>query len=145
MSFPSSDHALVWVSLGMARASTTIEVKEHVENFLLESQITCDGIEFLSPALPEPSTTAILRSVKICAPVDLKGIAADLQKRGMPSPSDRWLASRLDSARKRGLLVWQKDGTYVLSAAGIQAVPHTRSGSSSDVDRILALARRRQW
>jgi len=145
MSFPTSDHALVWVTLGTAPDATSAEVRAQVENFLLESQIACDGIEFLSPALPEPSTTAILRTVKTLAPVGLEGIAADLRKRGMPSPSDRWLAGRLDSARKRGLLVRQKIGTYVLTAAGLQVVPHTRSGSSSDVDRMLAMAKRRQW
>ena len=145
MSFPTSDQALVWVSLGIAPDATAAEVKEHVANFLAESQIACDGIEFLSPALPEPSTIAILRTVKTLAPVALDGIAADLLKRGMPSPSNRWLAGRLDSARKRGLVVRQKIGTYILTAAGLQVVPHTRSGSSSDVDRMLAMAKRRQW
>lgn len=145
MSFSAVDHALVWVTLGIAPDATAIEVKEHVTNFLLESLIVCEGIEFLSPALPEPSTIAILRSVKILAPVSLEGLADDLRKRGMPSPSDRWLAGRLDSARKRALLVRQKIGTYVLTAAGLQVVPHTRSGSSSDVDRMLAMAKRRQW
>ncbi|MBC7622590.1 MAG: hypothetical protein H7232_04300 [Aeromicrobium sp.] len=145
MSFPTSDHALVWVTLGVVPDATSADVKEHVTNFLLDSQIVCDGIEFLSPALPEPSTIAILRTVKTHAPVALDGIAADLRKRGMPSPSDRWLAGRLDSARKRGLLVRQKIGTYILTAAGLQIVPHNRSGSSSDVDRMLAMAKRRQW
>ena len=145
MSFPVSDHALVWVTLGTSPDATSKDVKEHVTNFLLESQIVCDGIELLSPALPEPSTIAILRSVKTLAPVSLDGIAANLRQRGIPSPSDRWLAGRLDSARKRGLLVRQKAGTYVLTALGLQVVPHTRSGSSSDVDRMLALAKRRQW
>lgn len=145
MSFPTSDHALVWVALGIAPDATTADVKDHVTNFLVESQIVCDGIEFLSPALPEPSTTAILRTVKILAPVDLDGITADLRKRGMPSPSDRWLAGRLDGARKRGLVVRQQSGTYVLTAAGLQVVPHSRSKSSSDIDRMLAMAKRRQW
>lgn len=145
MSFPASDHALVWVTLGISPDATSADVQEHVTGFLLESKIVCDGIELLSPALPEPSTIAILRSVKTLAPVSLEGITADLRNRGMPSPSDRWLAGRLDTARKRGLLVRHKAGTYVLTARGLQAVPHTRSGSSSDVDRMLALAKRRQW
>lgn len=145
MSFPVSDHALVWVTLGIAPDATSMKVREHVINFLMESKIVCDGIEFLSPALPEPSTIAILRTVKTLAPVTLDGISANLRSRGMPSPSDRWLAGRLDGARKRGLLVRQKIGTYVLTAAGLHVVPHTRSGSSSDVDRMLAMAKRRQW
>lgn len=146
LSFPTGDRALVWVSLSTAADDATSgELQGHVRSFLSEAQVTCEGVEFLTPALPEPSTTAILRTVKILAPVNLDGITTDLQKRGMPSPSDRWLAGRLDSARKRGLVIRQQGGTYVLTAAGLQVVPHSRSKSSSDIDRMLAMAKRRQW
>ena len=146
LSFSTLDTASGWVTLSQGVSdSYKKDLEDHINSLLSEAKVVCQGLDFLSPSLPEPSTVAILRTIKICAPVDLTGIIADLQKRSLACPSERWLSARLDSARKRGLLTRSHKGDYSLTSTGLQAVPHSRSKSSSDIDRILALARRKEW
>lgn len=146
MSFPTGDTTLVWVVLKEPPDELmTREIQGHINSFLSDAGLTCENIEFLTPSSVVPSLPAILRSVKIKAPVDLAGIMDDLTKKGLFCPNERWLSGKLDSARKRGLLVRSRTGVYSLTSLGLEAVPHTRSRTSSDIERILLLAKRRQW
>ena len=146
LSYPAADRAFVWIEPAQAiDDGKTSEMRDSVERFLQSVGISCEGIEFLAPLAPEPSTAAVLRSVKRLAPAEVAALAVDLKQRGFSCPSEKWLAARLDAARKRGLLFRRKDGAFVLTADGLLVVPHTRSRTSSDVERMLLLARRRKW
>jgi len=146
LSFPQGDSALAWVFLAVqSESATEHNIRDHVVNFLAQAGVTCGDVELVGPIKPEPSIAAMLRSIKKLAPVDLTTLEADIQRRGMQSSSMRWLASKLDWARKRGLVIRNTNGSYVLTASGLALVPHTRSRSSSDVERMLSLAKRREW
>lgn len=146
MSFPAADRAFVWIETAhQLDGGKTEEVRDNAQDFLRAARIVCEGVDFLAPIASEPSLAAVLRSVKPLAPVAIVDLEADLRRRGFSWPSEKWLASKLDAARKRGLVYRRKDGAFVLTADGLVTVPHTRSRTSSDVERMLLIARRRKW
>lgn len=146
ISFPTANKALVWIGLAQVLEKSVADgVQAVVSSFLKQAEISCEGIEFLNPRHPEPSIVVILRSVKVRAPASIREIMEDLSGKGLSCPSERWLAAKLDGARKRGLLVRNATETYVLTALGLDIVPHSRSRASSDIDRMLSIAKRRGW
>lgn len=146
MSFPTGADAQAWVVLKQSTDDKSTEgIRKSIREFLAEAKLSIESLEFLVADRPEPSIPAILRSVKALSPADIGAIVTHLGKRGFGCPSDRWMAGRLDLARKHGFLVRDKRGHFVLTALGLDLVPHTRSRSSTDVERMLLLARRKQW
>lgn len=145
-SFPSTNRAAVWISLeALVDSETDQSIRRTVLEFLDHAGIHSVDIEIASPSLPAPSTVAILRSLKRLAPVDLNTLMKDLADRRLPCPSAKWLSQKLDGARKRGLVVYMTDHRYTLTVDGLGLVPTSKSRSSSDIDRVLALARRKTW
>jgi len=146
VSFATNASAVVWVEAKTILEPTTIEQLEAATRRSLQNfGIECDAFDLVPPPLPEPSTVAILRAVKVHAPASLAMLNEDLHRRGFASPSDRWLSYKLDVARKRGLVLRDQGGRFTLTASGLEVVPWSRSASSSDVDRMLSLARRKEW
>jgi len=146
MSFPTGNATQVWVMVKEELDEADGKaVRGHIVDYLANAALTSEGIEFLSPSLPEPSIAAILRSLKAISPGGMDQIMNHLLKRGYACPSERWLSGKLDAARKRRLIVRNPLGDFSLTSLGLELVPHTRSGSSSDVERMLLLARRRRW
>jgi hypothetical protein len=146
VSFESVDTAVVWVEVIRApEPSRRAHMQEVAERYLGEFDIKVASFELLTPALPEASLPAILRTIKRMAPVGISVILADLSSRGFSRPTEKWLSAKLDAARKRHLVQRDSRGQFVLTAAGLAAVPNTRTKSSSDIDRILWLARRKEW
>lgn len=146
VSFVTDKAAVVWVESKVAvdqKAVGRIRSKAAAE--LAEFELICQAFEVVLPHLPEPSTTAILRAVKVHAPASLAVLNQDLLRRGFICPSEKWLSYKLDVARKRGLLLRDQDGRFTLTADGLAVVPWSRTASSSDVDRMLSLARRKEW
>lgn len=146
VSFINSSAAVVWVeSATIADPSVVKGIERATGRELSEFGVACQAFDVVAPLLPEPSTTAILRSVKVHAPAALGTIIADLGRRGFSCPSQSWLSYKLDSARKRGLVVRDPVGRFALTGKGLDVVPWNRSASSSDVERMLTLARRKEW
>jgi hypothetical protein len=88
-----------------------------------------------------PSFSVILRSAKRLAPVGVDKLYNLLEGLGFVVPTPGWLESKLDTLRRRNLLVRLKNGLYVLSESGLVAVPITKTRNSSDIERALALGR----
>lgn len=146
VSFATGTAAVVWVEPTTIIDSKAIEqLKMAATRKLAEFGVMCQAFDIVLPPLPEPSTTAILRSIKVHAPASLATVNQDLIRRGFSCPSEKWLSYKLDVARKRGLLLRDQDGRFLLTASGLEVVPWSRTASSSDVDRMLALARRKEW
>jgi len=146
VSFIDSSAAAVWVeSATIADPLVVTEIERVAGHELAEFGVRCQAFDVVAPLLPEPSVMAILRSVKLHAPASLATIVADLEKRGFSCPSSNWLSYKLDGARKRGLVVRDHAGRFALTSEGLDVVPWNRSASSSDVERMLTLARRKTW
>lgn len=113
-----------------------------VEQFLklydIAEPLVTDGL-----SVDLPSNPMILRKLKVLAPITPKRLAEALQAAGSTVPDLRWLQSKLDTLRKHGLLVRSQAGEYCLTEVGLGVVPHGPNRSSSDVERALALGRRK--
>ncbi len=146
VSFVTNTAAVVWIESKTIIDDQKIEnLKSRTTSELDQFGVRCQAFEIVSPQVPEPSTTAILRSVKVHAPASLEAVNQDLLRRGFFCPSEKWLSYKLDVARKRGLVLRDQDGRFLLTAEGLEVVPWSRTASSSDVDRMLSLARRKEW
>lgn len=146
VSFVTSKAAVVWVESKAVIDQKAVEsIRSKAAAELADFGLTCQAFEVVLPQLPEASTTAILRAVKVHAPASLAVVNQDLLRRGFSCPSEKWLSYKLDSARKRGLLQRDHDGRFILTSDGLEVVPWSRTASSSDVDRMLSLARRKEW
>jgi hypothetical protein len=146
MSFLESTSVVAWIVVGSSPlAEFETRVLGEARELLAKVGVSRTELHLVQPTKPAPSILAILRSVKRLAPVVEHDLVEDLAHRGMPCPSARWLTSKLDAARKRGWLVRATDGRYALTAEGLEVVPHPRGRGSSDIERILSLARRRAW
>lgn len=91
---------------------------------------------------PEPSLMIILRLSKKIFPYDLGQLSSQIESSGYNVISADWLNAKLDLLRKKGLLNRDHAGVYRLTQAGLEAVPVTKSRQSSDIERILHLARK---
>lgn len=90
-----------------------------------------------------PSTPVILRRIKVHAPITTDALAQILQSEGLSLPDSRWLQRNLDRLRKQALLSRSKAGKYCLTEKALGVVPRSRNRTSSDVERALALGRRK--
>lgn len=120
------------------RESLTTFYKQILENTGLKK----GNIFWIDVDSEKPSVPAILRAIKVLQPVELEALCSDLQ-RIYPSVNERWLRSKLDLLRKKSLIHWQKPGSYVLTSASLGAVPTSTARSSSDIQRALALGRKK--
>ncbi|EOY5423050.1 hypothetical protein I6M88_20295 [Citrobacter sedlakii] len=91
---------------------------------------------------PEPTMMAILRAAKKCQPFDLPELFGQLDNGDYHIESIDWLNGKLDNLRKKGFLLRSHDGIYRMTLAGLEIVPVTKSRQSSDIERVLYLARK---
>lgn len=146
MSFLTTESAQIWISLKSETADDTAkQIGKHAHDYLGAASLKVEGIELIPPGSPEPSIAAVLRALKALSPAKIEALLGYLRDRGFFIPNDRWLSRRLDAARKKGLVIREHRGSYVLSATGLALVPHSRSRSSTDVERMLLLSRRKEW
>lgn len=90
------------------------------------------------------SDGAILKALKSIAPAVAQDILVKIEQvLEVKLPSIEWLEKRLDALRRKGFLVWLGSNSFALSRSGLAAVPHGRNRTSSDIERALALGRRR--
>ena len=89
-----------------------------------------------------PSSAMILRSVKILQPATAQEITKYIIDRGFLSVPIKWIKSQLDLLRKKKFIIWSKE-TYSITYEGLSSLPIVRGRSSSDIERALALGKRR--
>ena len=122
------------------------KMQREMRNFLVETlaktEVEIEEIEWFDSPLSLPNSIALLRTLKTSQPVTLNGFASIVQK-SFPAASKDWLSHRLDYLRKKELVLRQKDATYVLTTSALRLTPAGTRRASSDIDRALALGRRR--
>lgn len=146
LSFATGKEAFAWItSKDPVTADVLSQIIKEVSDHLAAREIALSGSELVVADSEPPSQAAILRAVKALAPASIEQVIDHLEKREFSRPSERSVRNTLDSARKRGLVVWHEPGRYTLTSSGLDFVPHTRTRTSSDIERILLMARRREW
>lgn len=142
LSFSGENRVNVRIEVEILNDKLRIDVKKHLGNVLAEANIGVNTMNWISMEPELPTLTSILREVKIHQPVDLNGLLELLHTK-YASISGKWLNGKLDQLRKKGFLHRETNGCYVLTAIAIASVPAGTRHTSSDIERALALGKRK--
>ncbi|MCG7946750.1 MAG: hypothetical protein N0C84_10460 [Candidatus Thiodiazotropha taylori] len=118
------------------------QISKYFSDLLTGTDLILGDIQWISVKNNMPSTPALLRLIKTLQPVEVGALSESL-KESYDSVDEKWLTKTLDNLRRKGLLHWQKPGSYTLTADSLAFVPAGTRRSSSDIDRALALGRRK--
>lgn len=89
-----------------------------------------------------PTKTAILKRIRLKAPVALDALVNHFNEQNFVVPSGHWFSHQLDSLRKDGAIVRLKSGNYAMSLRSLQTLGTSKNRRSPDIARLLDLARR---
>lgn len=132
----------VWIEPKQNLTSTDVsEIDSAIKEFFNFMDITTKSVN-ITQIENIPTSTAILKALRIVAPCNLSELRAELQRRKFTVPNEVWLSHALDKLRKHGSIVRKKTGEYFLSLKGLSALGTQKNRSSADVVRALALAKK---
>lgn len=118
-------------------------LKRKISDLLSAYDVNLANFFFNELADEVPTPYQIMRKLYTLAPVQLEKIQSALKLEGSPCPSAHWLKRQLDHLQTNHLVVWQQSGCYVLSAQGLAMIPGLRGRTSPDIERALAISRRK--
>lgn len=118
----------------------TKDVRNTVKDYLEKVGLTLHEIYLHGASVP--SIAMVLRSVKILQPTTAEAVAKYLTNQGFSRVPIRWVKSQLDRLRKKDFITWSNE-TYSITYAGLSSLPISKGRSSSDIERALALGKRR--
>jgi hypothetical protein len=102
------------------------------------------GVTLVSPMREDVSDARLLRAAKILAPCDSVAVARRLKELDDIEIAPDLVHRRLDLLRQKGLLTYLGGRRFALTLSGLAVVPiSTSRRDSSDIQRVLALARRK--
>lgn len=142
LSFGGDEVVNVWIDVVGLNQELLDNIEEHLRSILAEANIIVGAISWTSTESEFPTLAGILREIKINQPIELQKLL-DLLHEDYASISDKWLNRKLDQLRKKGFLRREKNGCYVLTALAIASVPAGTRYTSSDIERALALGKRK--
>lgn len=119
------------------------KIEEKIKKYFLLLEAEKFSIDIIKNSENPPTLTAILRSAKKLAPFLMKDIIKELESRNFDLPSEKWMNNQLDSIRKKGLIFRRSDEKYTLTYKGILATPSAGNRNSSDIERVLYMARKK--
>jgi len=122
---------------------TEAEIKAKVARYLRSLNRYIENLHFINTSGNKPSLMAILRVTKTISPAGLDDIELQLHNAGFFKFTKKWLSSQLDLLRKKKLVTYLDNGNYSLTSQALSLVPHDKTSRSSDIQRMLALGRRK--
>jgi hypothetical protein len=132
-----------WIEVANLAQESKDKIGKHFAVLLNEAELICGNIRWLDTSSDLPSIPVILRLVKELQPISLKDLNI-LVKEDYELISEKWLNTKLDLLRKKGLVMRQNStGEYVLKAIALRIIPHSVNRNSSDISRALALGRKK--
>jgi len=139
---PGAKHPQAWIEFkGQPDSETTRRLEEHLRKFA--ELFSLPSLSMIRLGETDAATKIeILSAVRQLAPVDVATLERELTSQGLGFPSRDWANRRLDALRKSDLVVWRRDGTYVLTEKALAQLGTRKDRKSPDVRRFLALARR---
>lgn len=134
----------VWLEPAGERSATIMSALEAmIRDYFRIFKIQLGGVNWIQSDDTEPSLIEIVRMVKVIAPATITQIEDGLRKSGYHIFSTSWIQNKLDLARKRKLLIRTDENRYALTEEGLTIIPHGTTSTSSDIDRALALGKRK--
>lgn len=116
------------------------DIRHMVKDYLEKVGLTLHEIDLQGASMP--SSAMLLRTIKVLQPTTAEEVAKHLAKRGFYNVPIRWVKSQLDRLRKMDFITWSNK-IYSITFTGLSSLPIMRGRSSSDVERALALGKRR--
>lgn len=131
-----------WIEVQGLDNTLKSEIKEYFSELLEGTNLVLGDVQWIGAKVDLPTIPVILRLIKTQQPVTVN-ILLETLKENYGSIDKKWLSKTLDNLRRKGVLHWQKPGSYTLTAEALASVPAGTRRSSSDIDRALALGRRK--
>ncbi len=117
------------------------EIEEKIREFLNILNITLASIR-VTTSVNLATPTAVLRTLRIAAPVSGADLRLLLTAKGFVVPNEAWLSHLLDRLRKSQKVIRQKNGHYALTLDGLKSLGSEKRRNSPDVIRALDLSKR---
>lgn len=138
------DGAVVDAFIEVSELGETLQqdIAANFENILKDAAFQLGSLQWLNSPSELPTLIVLLRSLKKLQPINLSNLTVEMQA-SYKSVTERWINHKLDQLRKKGLILRQHNELYVLTDNALRAIPATNRRTSSDIDRALALGRRR--
>lgn len=137
------DKAKVWIEPKADARAEIPKLSGTARAFLELSKVKLQSIiltvdDFL------PANFAILSALRTISPASLEKLSSALVAKNFSVPSDDWVRRKLESLRKKNLVVWIKSEanmphTYTLTLKGLKALGTKKNRSSPDITRVLAI------
>ncbi|WP_306090219.1 hypothetical protein [Qipengyuania flava] len=89
-----------------------------------------------------PSSIEFLETIRIASPTMPNALHEHFVHKGFNSLTLSWVEHQLDRFRKRAFIARRDDNTYVMTLNGLNLLGSQRNRNSSDVKRVLEMARR---
>lgn len=131
-----------WIEVQGLDELLETQILEYFSELINGADLILGDIQWSGAKINLPSTPALLRLIKTLQPIEVGALLESL-KENYDSVDEKWLTKTLDNLRRKGVLHWQKPGSYTLTADSLAFVPAGTRRSSSDIDRALALGRRK--
>lgn len=144
-SFLSGNRDTPQVWLEAKRSLDAQEIKRlevQVEEYARRMKLKAIRLNFMVDA-NTPTKTEVLSLIRKQAPVTLESLMIELVAQQFEIPSSNWLERSLVMLRRDGLLIQTGRGDYALSLDALRRLGTTKGRRSRDIDRLLALARRK--
>lgn len=120
------------------------QIAELARALLNEHGLTLTEVIPRFGAKNKPGRLTLLTTIKIGQPIAVEELHRRVIELGFGVDSVKWLSHQLDALRKDGLVLRSaEDSMYRLTQNGISVLPAAKGRTSTDVQRCLALARRR--
>ena len=144
VSFLQGNIAVVFVSGKDFTEETRLSLNQLISTLLENQNISCQAIDIDQSSHKDLGNMELLRILKTLSPATIEQICSYLKSEGSTSSGlSRSISSKLDGLRKKEFLVRNPSGSYALTSYALELVPHRANRSSSDIGRILNLARRK--
>lgn len=138
-------NASVLVALAKVDDDARATLRTAITPLLRRASLSLDSVSLVSPMREDLSDARLLRAAKVLAPCDSSVVARHLKQLDNMDVATELIHRRLDILRQKGLLVYLGDRRFALTLRGLAAIPiSSKRRYSSDIDRVLALARN-QW
>lgn len=143
LSFKSKSVIDIFIEVSNLDRELKKNVLAHLVKIANDANLRVGHIQWLDSPFSLPNFMVLLRAIKILQPIKFNDLLHQLQQEFIPI-TDNWLGNKLDSLRRKGLIIRQnEDETYLLSQSGLGIVPSGTRRSSSDINRALELSKKK--
>nr|WP_067286146.1 hypothetical protein [Marinobacterium profundum] len=137
------DRQTIIIETGNFPIDKKIEIERKVKELINLSSLKPENILWVSPEKTKPTKAFILKKIKILQPISLDDLNVEINLHELFYCDPKWLNSMLDNLRKKKFITRSKNAGYSLTALGIEIVPAGTSRTSSDIERALAISKKK--